>query len=107
MTFVFKFFHPSDLCRANVLACGGSVSACLQPFPQGITKGEGILRHFQTPAFAASDIDLFLYGLRDRYEAASKVAEIYQSVKSCSSGEVACVRTTNAVTIIAQHPERH
>jgi hypothetical protein len=89
-----------------VVAAGGSASACLQPLPHGVSGLESALQHFQAPPFAASDIDLF-YGLTDKYAAASKVAEIYQCVKSYSSGEVACVKTANTITIVTQELQRH
>jgi hypothetical protein len=65
------------------------------------------LQHFQTPAFASFDIDLFFYGLRDKYERASKIADIYQWVKSYSSGEDACIRTAKTIAIVSQHLERN
>lgn len=51
---------------SNIIAAGGSVSACLAPLPEKvISQGSkrAIRKYYHSEAFPASDVDLFLYGL--------------------------------------------
>jgi hypothetical protein len=53
-----------------------------------------------------SDIDLFLYGLKDEEAAKAKMLEIYENIQSCARADVTCIRTAYAVTIVCEYPQR-
>jgi len=55
----------------------------------------------------SSDIDLFLYGLKDEEAAKEKMLEIYESIKACARADVTCIRSTHAVTIVCEWPQRY
>ena len=54
----------------------------------------------------SSDIDLFLYGLADDAAAKAKMLEIYESIKACARADVTCIRSSHAVTIVCEWPQR-
>lgn len=78
---------------SNVFCAGGAVLACVVP-PQG-----GV--------FQGSDIDLWIYGIKDDDAANEKVKHVHSVItRNCSSrGQV--VRTNRAITILGEYPYRH
>jgi len=92
---------------SNVVAAGGSVSACMLPIPEAYDSSAIERRKFyHDVAYGASDIDLFIYGFSDD-EANEKLLEIYDALSAASPFDTACFRSTNAVTICSRYPYRH
>ncbi|KAJ1558277.1 hypothetical protein HK405_014031, partial [Cladochytrium tenue] len=85
---------------SNVFAAGGSVLACVQP-----TAHEDPMKFF-SKHYAASDIDLFIYGL-DEETAKGKMISIFETVKRNIPFETVAFRTANAITIVSQYPYRY
>ena len=121
MNWYFNLYSDSN--RSNVLAAGGSVSACLQPLPDHVaaasteTEAAAAIRaRFQQPDYvryglssvlmSVSDVDLFLYGLENVDAARDKALEILRCIQRCSVGPVVCSRTCNTVTIVCRRPQR-
>ncbi|KAF7965299.1 hypothetical protein HWV62_44538 [Athelia sp. TMB] len=90
----------------NVIAAGGSVSACIAPLPTGVDgDATNIRRYLHQGPFANADVDLFLWGL-SASEAEAKVIAITKAVQDATPVKTVCVRTRHAISIISQHPYR-
>ncbi|KZW00292.1 ankyrin [Exidia glandulosa HHB12029] len=94
----------------NVIVAGGSVLACLLPLPERVTKQNSkraLRKWFHEDAiWAASDVDVFLWGLSGPEEAEKKCIQIYEAVRDSIPWDVTCVRTKHAITIHSQFPYR-
>ncbi|PPQ75821.1 hypothetical protein CVT26_001238 [Gymnopilus dilepis] len=89
----------------NIVAAGGSVLACLAPQQPAIPMRD-MQKIFQSEPYAASDIDLFIWGLSPE-EAKRKMEDIFYAV--CASvrfDEVVCVRKAHVLSIHASYPTR-
>ncbi|PPQ83892.1 hypothetical protein CVT26_009213 [Gymnopilus dilepis] len=89
----------------NVVAAGGSVLACLAP-PRPAIPARDLQKIYQAEPYAASDIDLFIWGLSPE-EAKRKMEDIFDAV--CASvrfDEVVCVRKAHVLSIHASYPTR-
>ncbi|KAJ3108241.1 hypothetical protein HDU97_001775 [Phlyctochytrium planicorne] len=91
---------------SNVFAAGGSVLSCLLPMPETAIKTLMDRREYLQTQFAASDIDLFIYGLNED-EARQKMIEIFDAIVAANPHEVLAFRTPNAISIVSQYPFRH
>ncbi|KAH7918157.1 hypothetical protein BV22DRAFT_1200081 [Leucogyrophana mollusca] len=92
---------------SNVVAAGGSVLACVAPLPDHAKESKRETRKYYhaSDAYAASDVDLFLYGMTPA-EAEKKIQTIYEAVRDSVPWEVTCVRTKHTVSIHSQYPYR-
>ncbi|KAH7927884.1 ankyrin [Leucogyrophana mollusca] len=92
---------------SNVVAAGGSVLACIAPLPDHAKESKRETRKYyhSSDAYAASDVDLFLYGMTPA-EAEKKIQTIYEAVRDSVPWEVTCVRTKHTVSIHSQYPYR-
>lgn len=78
---------------SNVFCAGGSVLACVTPQQGGVYRG--------------SDIDLWIYGLRDDDAANAKVKHIHSIISRNAASRGQVVRTNRAITILGEYPFRH
>lgn len=96
---IFSEASLSELDRSNVVAAGSSVVNCLLPLPDDAKTSKRALRQYYHEKFCpASDVDLFLYGLRET-QAVEKVKEIEARVRDAILAETTVARTKNAITI--------
>ncbi|KAK3310531.1 uncharacterized protein B0T15DRAFT_481869 [Chaetomium strumarium] len=106
----FNVFSESSLVELdwnNVVAAGSSVVNTLLPVPEEYSRSKRGLREFYHEKFcAASDVDLFLYGLSED-QAIEKIKEIENRVRDALLTETTVVRTKHAITICSQYPTRH
>jgi hypothetical protein len=75
----------------NVFAAGGSVLGCLTNNPTN---------------FEASDVDLFLVGVRTDHEANAVLKRVYDTINR-NVGNITVLRTARAITLIGAYPFRH
>lgn len=80
--------------------------ACLQPLPEEFKTPRERRRFFHELKYRSSDVDLFIYGLSEE-EAHKKMNHIYSAICDAIPAEAICFRSTAAVTIISQYPNRH
>ncbi|PPR03097.1 LOW QUALITY PROTEIN: hypothetical protein CVT26_004616 [Gymnopilus dilepis] len=88
----------------NVLAAGGSVTACILAQAPDISNRK-LNEHFQSDLYSSSYIDLFLWGLSPK-EAEKKMIAIYKAVCASAPWKVTCVRRAKTITIHTTYPHR-
>ncbi|PPQ75758.1 hypothetical protein CVT26_000698 [Gymnopilus dilepis] len=89
----------------NVIAAGGSVLACLMEPRPALDSLSDLSEYFQSEIYAASDIDLFLWGLSPK-QAEKKMIDIYHAVRAAMPSHVTCVRKANTISIHTEWPQR-
>ncbi|KAL2861177.1 ankyrin repeat-containing domain protein [Aspergillus lucknowensis] len=108
----FSIFSEGSLASLNwdnVVAVGSSVATALLPLPAECADADSKrkTRHFYHDRFAAaSDVDLFLYGL-DHDQAIEKIRHIERCINDSVLTDTSVVRTKHAITIVSQYPTRH
>ncbi|KZV73630.1 ankyrin [Peniophora sp. CONT] len=104
---VFTEGALSQVDWSNVVVAGGAVQACLAPLPEGADDSRKALRKrfHEGEAYAASDVDLFLYGL-DQTQAERKIQQIFDAIRDAVPWDVTAVRTAHALSIHSQYPYR-
>jgi hypothetical protein len=78
-----------------------------QKLSANISTTKLFLRTFSAISNCSSDIDLFLYGLEDENAAKAKMMEIEENIRACARADVTCIRSTHAVTIVCEYPQRY
>lgn len=88
----------------NMIVVGGAVVASLLPIPPSYQ--DRVRDYYHRHAFAASDIDIYFYGL-DITQFSKKVHQFYLYLQRKNNGNVLVIRTPYTITFATQYPQRH
>ncbi|KAJ6261350.1 hypothetical protein Dda_4020 [Drechslerella dactyloides] len=105
---VFSEGALHNLDWTGIVAAGSSVLTPILPVPEKDKQTKRALRDYYHERLApTSDIDLFLYGIKDEKAAIERMESIEATIRDNLLWETTSIRTKNTITIVSQYPNRH